>query len=102
MLCTTDQLGDTLTYIYNLAGRIERIEGHLAVNSPSGTTAFGDEYTHDPASRLLTAISGQYGNTVTRTYEDAGRLASESLTISRQSYTIGLDYGVNTPTVTMT
>jgi RHS repeat-associated protein len=101
LIRTTDQLGDTLTYHFDLAGRLERIEGRARANSPSGTTAFVDDFTHDAASRLLTAESGQYGNTVTRTYQD-GRLANESLAISGQTYTVERHYGVTTPTVTLT
>lgn len=38
-----------------------------------------DTYTYDKASRLLTADSERYGNTVTYTYTDDGLIASENI-----------------------
>ena len=46
----------------------------------------------DDASRMLTAVSGRYSNTVTHTYDAAGRKDSESLTISGQTYTCDTAY----------
>ena len=63
-----------------------------ATNSPTGTIADSDVFTFDKASRMLTAISGRYSNTVTYVYDPAGRKASESLTIAGQTYTTGLGY----------
>jgi YD repeat-containing protein len=39
-----------------------------------------DTFGYDPASRLLSAISSRYSNTVTRSYDNAGRLLIETLT----------------------
>ena len=38
--------------------------------------ADSDTFTYDSASRMLTATSGRYANTVSYTYDDAGRKAS--------------------------
>jgi len=88
MLRKTDQLGDTVTFNYDLAGRMTRRDYRTAANSPSGTIADSDMFTHDDAGRTLTAASGRYNNTVTQTYDLAGRLKSEALTIGGQTYTV--------------
>jgi YD repeat-containing protein len=64
-----------------------------AANSPTGTIADSDTFTFDKASRMLTAVSGRYGNTVSYVYDPVGRKASEGLTIGGQTYTTGLGYG---------
>jgi RHS repeat-associated protein len=51
-----------------------------------------DTFTYDAASRMLTAVSGRYGNTVTYTYDTAGRKSTEALTISGQTYTVSTAY----------
>ena len=63
-----------------------------AANSPTGTIADTDTFTFDRAGRMLTAVSGRYSNTVTYTFDPASRKASEALTISSQTYTIGTEY----------
>ena len=55
---------------------------------PTGPPTDFDEFTFDAASRLLTATKGRYSNTVALTYDDGGRLASESLTAFGQTYTV--------------
>ena len=87
-----DQLGDTCTYEYDLAGRLTQRDYRTAANSPSGTIADSDTFTYDEAGRMLTAVSGRYSNTVTYTYDEAGRKATEALTISSQTYTTTTDY----------
>src|SRR5690606_6803214 len=62
-----DQKGDTCTYGYDLAGRLTRRDYRTLANSPSGTSADSDVFTYDKASRMLTAASGRYSNTVTYT-----------------------------------
>jgi RHS repeat-associated protein len=57
------------------------------VNSPTGAIADSDVFTFDKSSRMLTAASGRYTNTVTQTYDIAGRLTTEALTIAGQTYT---------------
>ena len=54
--------------------------------------ADSDTFTYDSASRMLTATSGRYANTVSYTYDDAGRKASESLQIAGQTYTTSMAY----------
>jgi len=41
---------------------------------------------------MLTAVSGRYSNTVTYTYDSAGRKSTESLTIASQTYASTTDY----------
>lgn len=41
---------------------------------------------------MLTAVSGGYSNTVTYTYDDAGRKATEAFAMGSQTYTTSLDY----------
>ena len=88
----TDQNGDTVTFNYDLAGRMTKRDYRLKVNSPSGTIADSDTFTFDKAGRQLTAVSGRYSNTVTMTYDMAGRLDDESLTISGKIYTVSNEY----------
>ena len=88
----TDQNGDTVTFNYDLAGRMTKRDYRLKANSPSGTIADSDTFTFDKAGRTLTAVSGRYSNTVTMTYDMAGRLDDESLTISGKTYTVSNEY----------
>ncbi len=87
-----DQLGDTVTYNYDLAGRLTSRDYRTVANSPSGTIADSDTFTYDAAGRMLTAASGRYTNTVTYTYDDAGRKATEALTIAGVTYTTTTAY----------
>ncbi len=87
-----DQTGDTVTYNYDLAGRLTSRDYRTAANSPSGTIADSDTFTYDAAGRMLTAASGRYSNTVTYTYDDAGRKSTEALTIAGQTYTTTTTY----------
>ncbi len=82
-----DQKGDTCSFNYDLAGRLTNRQYRTAANSPSGTIADSDQFTYDKASRMLTASSGRYSNTVGYSHDSAGRRKSESLTISGQTYT---------------
>ena len=92
LLRRTDQLGETITHVYDLAGRRTTREYRTAANSPSGMIADQDDFTFDEAGRILTAVKGRYTNTVTYAYDDGGRIASESLTVSGQTYIIGRGY----------
>jgi YD repeat-containing protein len=87
-----DQLGDTCTYSYDLAGRMESRSYRTKANSPTGTVADADTFTYDSSSHLLTAVSGRYTNTVTFTYDEAGRKSTEGLTIAGQTYTTTIEY----------
>ncbi|QNN21559.1 hypothetical protein HED60_04475 [Planctomycetales bacterium ZRK34] len=83
-LVNTDQLGDTTSYVFDMADRLLQRKYRL---SGAGSDESVDTFTYDPASRMLTAVKGRYGNTVTMTYDTAGRTASESLTVASQIYT---------------
>ncbi|MDX1927138.1 MAG: hypothetical protein SFV81_11505, partial [Pirellulaceae bacterium] len=87
-----DQKGDTCTMNYDLAGRLTSRNYRTFANSPSGTIADTDSFTYDKASRMLTAVSVRYVNTVTYTYDSAGRKKTEGLTISGQTYTTTTGY----------
>ena len=89
----TDQNGDTVTYTFDLAGRMTQRDYRTKANSPTGTIADSDSFTFDRSSRMLTGVSGRYSNTVTMAYGDNdGRLEDESLTIASQTYTVGRSY----------
>ncbi|MEM9702136.1 MAG: hypothetical protein AAF907_06805 [Planctomycetota bacterium] len=92
LIRSTDQLGDTITHVYDAAGRRITREYRLAANSPSGMIADQDDFTYDDEGRLLTAVKGRYANTIGYVYDAAGRITSESLTTDGQTYTIGRGY----------
>jgi YD repeat-containing protein len=83
----TDQLGDTVTTIYDMVSRILQRDFRTRANSPSGTISDSDVMTHDRMGRMLTGASGRYSNTIAFSFDDIGRPANESLTISGQTYT---------------
>ena len=87
-----DQLGDTKTHIYDMADRLKQRDYRLRVNSPSGTIADSDVMTYDDSSRVLTAVSERYSNTVTLTYDDANRKATEKLTILSKNFKVTSTY----------
>src|SRR6056297_1058378 len=89
---TMNQLGDTVTHVYDAAGRLLSRDYRTQANSPSGPIADSDTFTYDAASRMLSAVSGRYSNTVTLTYDSAGRKSTESLTVSSQTYTSTTEY----------
>ena len=66
---------------YDLAGRMTSRNYRTLANSPSGTIADTDSFTYDKASRMLTAVSGRYTNTVTYTLDSAGRKKTEGFYI---------------------
>ena len=92
VLRTTDQLGDTVTYNYDDAGRLLSKDFRTKGNSPSGTISDSDSFTYDASGRMLTAVCGRYNNTVTYTYDAAGHKLTESLTIAGQTYTSETQY----------
>ncbi len=92
LLRKTDQAGNSMTLVYDMASRITRRDYRDPANSPNGTIADSDTFTFDNAGRTLTADSGRYNNLVTMTYNTAGRLATESLLIDAQTYTVGRTY----------
>ena len=82
----TDQIGTVVTYNHDAAGRL--LNRQYVGNSSADT----DNFTYDHAGRMLTAASGRYTNTVGFIYDAAGRKATESLTISGQTYTVTTGY----------
>ncbi len=92
LLRKQDQLGDTCTFNYDLAGRMTSRNYRTKVNSPSGTIAESDTFTFDRVGHMLTAVSGRYSNTVTYTHDLVGRKATEAITTNGQTYTIGTEY----------
>ena len=87
-----DQLGDTVTYNYDLAGRLTNRDYRLAANNPAGAIADSDTFTYDQFGRMLTAESQRYNNEVAYSYDQAGRKATESLEIAGQTYTTTINY----------
>ena len=87
-----DQLGDTVTYNYDLAGRLTSRDYRLAANSPTGAIADSDTFTYDESGRMLSAESQRYSNEVGYSYDQAGRKATESLEIAGQTYTTTINY----------
>ena len=81
----TDQLGDTVTFHYDTAGRLLSRDYRTRVNSPAGTIADTDTFTYDAASRMLTATSGRYSNDIAFTYDTVGRKTSEYFTMFGQT-----------------
>lgn len=84
---------ETTDYVYDLANR-------LITRGYAGS--LNDTFVYDHASRLTSAVSGRYATTVGRTYDVAGRLTAESLTlpdgtlvgttVSPATYTVGYGY----------
>jgi RHS repeat-associated protein len=87
-----DQLGDTVAFNYDLVGRLTSRNYRTAANSPSGAIADTDTFTYDRMGRISTAVNGRYSNTVSYTYDPAGRKASESLAINAKTYTTSVEY----------
>ena len=80
----TDQLQDTTTYVYDPAGRLTKKQYAAPAPAPGGSpnapdAGLNDLFTYDRASRLLTAESQRYANTVRFTWTDDGQLATETI-----------------------
>lgn len=87
----TDQTGAVVEYQRDLAGRVLQRKYRSAATSPIVDT---DTMTWDHANRLLTGTKGRYSNTVSRSYDIAGRLEDESLQIAGVTYTVNSEYDV--------
>ena len=85
----TDQLGDTITYEYDMANRLEKRKYRLL---GAGVDESEDSFTYDAASRLLTAEKGRYDNICTYEYDESSRMTSETLTINGKNYTSVHEY----------
>lgn len=89
---TTQQTGETQTFNYDFAGRLVSKDNRTAVNSPSGTVSDSETFAYDAVSRILSAVSQRYSNTVTLAYDGMGRVSSESLLYGGKTYTTTTDY----------
>lgn len=78
--------GVRITQVYDAANRLIRRD------YPDGLS---DRYSYDAASRLVQAISDRYQNTVTRSYDAAGRLLTDSLTVAGITRTVTNGYDAN-------
>ena len=85
----TDQLGDTVTYGYDLASRLLSRTYRLRA---AGSDESVDTMSYDGADRLLSALKGRYGNTVSFTYDSIGRMATETLTIDGENFITSMGY----------
>ena len=88
----TDQLGDTISFVYDVAGRLLARDYRTKANSANGTIADSDTFSYDAAGRMLIAKSGRYSNEVAFAYDAAGRKATESLTVLGHTYMVGTQY----------
>ncbi len=87
-----DQNGDTITFNHDMANRMVQRDARTKANSPTGAISDSDLIQYDKAGRILSANSGRYSNVVSMIYDSAGRLSSESLTISGKTYLVSREY----------
>ena len=75
----TDQKGNNVTHLYDLASRLLQRDYRLF-----NQTAISDSdvFSYGDGGRMASAQSGRYNNTVAFDYDAAGRLTSESLTVT--------------------
>lgn len=92
MIRKTDKQGDTIALTYDPVDRLLQTDYRLAANSPHGAIEDSDVFAYDKAMRVTSAQSTRYNNTVHLTYDEIGRPASESLTISGQTYVVARHY----------
>jgi RHS repeat-associated protein len=79
--------GKKQTTIYKFSGVVDKIEYRNAGNTLTGT----DDFTYDSLLRRTGATS-RYGVTSGWTYDDLGRMLTESTTYSSQTYNVGYHY----------
>ena len=84
----TDQKGEKVEYLYDLASRLEDRVYYFA----DDTEESRDEFSYDLASRPLTASKGRYSNIISYTYDEIGRTKTETTTVSGSDYTTTYDY----------
>ena len=74
----TDQKGEYVEYIYDLASRLTDKVYYRA----DETEESRDVFEYDEASRIKTASKGRYGNTISFTYDIIGRKKTETTTLA--------------------
>jgi RHS repeat-associated protein len=91
LIRSEDQKGEYVAFAFDLAGRLETRKYYNISDVLQDT----DTFTSDLSARPLTAAKGRYNNTVTFTYDVAGRAATETLTTGGANYEVeyGYDYG---------
>ena len=80
----TDQKGEKVEYVYDLASRLTDRIYYLA----DDTEESRDEFEYDDASRMETASKGRYGNIISFTYDSIGRKKTETTTVDGDDYTV--------------
>jgi len=88
---STDQLGDTCTFLHDMAGRLIQKDYRTAANSPSGVISDSDVFSYDMTKELASATSGRYGNAVAFSHDETGN-KTESLTVGGFTYSVTKDY----------
>ena len=83
-----DQSGQRKILRYDMANRVLRRDYYDA----SGPRIDQAVFTFDRENRVTSAYSERYSNTVTNTYDGAGRLKSETLDVNGVSYTVTSEY----------
>jgi len=78
----TDQAGDTKTMSWDMANRLLSEDYRTLANSPNGQITDSNTFEYDEASRQTKASSGRYNNVCEFTFDEAGRLETESLTVN--------------------
>ncbi|MDZ7619775.1 MAG: RHS repeat domain-containing protein [Patescibacteria group bacterium] len=87
-----DQKGDNVTHLYDLASRLLQRDYRLFNQTAISDS---DAFTYGDAGHMASAESGRYNNTVAFDYDAAGRLTSESLTVTfgqTTTYTVQSQY----------
>jgi YD repeat-containing protein len=98
----TDQQLDYVTMIYDMASRLTSREYGDSGKQPTDPPNDSDIFTFRGDDHLLTAVCSRYSNTLSFTYDTAGRITSESLTIGGETYTVGRAYDAANRLVTIT
>jgi len=88
----TSPNGDYITYDWDQANRLTARQYRDHTKQPADPPNDTDSFAYDGANRMLSAVSGRYGNTTSASYDAAGRLVAESLAVGAQTYTVGRAY----------
>lgn len=98
----TKQDGSYVTFVWDQANRMTARQYRNAGQQPTDPPVDSDTFTFDGASHLISAASGRYANMLVFTYDQAGRLVSEALTVSGQTYIVGRGYDAASRVVSLT